>query len=330
MKEGRDYDVVATLPARIDGAEVYYDGVSPDGMVFGSTHVEDPDAPEVFPGGLAITFRSSVILLDPGSGKVMQISDGNARPRRTAVSGIDVNEDWVTWLESEDAEGGSWKLYSYDRSTKTERRLGSSKDAIKADGVGFELSPKISGDRAVMSAFAYGGDETGKADQVLSAPLDGSAPLTELVGRAAGVDADADGISYTITSTQTLMFRDTASAKTKVIDAGETSFRTYHSGVLVTGVPYGSGTKVRATKDGTTTTFGPFVGDAGYNYQEKGWAKFVTDPDGDAKIYAIDTDRMKLFKVANTQGGWELMGNDMAIVSPFDGAKGASTLIKLR
>jgi hypothetical protein len=72
------------------------------------------------------------------------------------------------------------------------------------------------------------------------------------------------------------------------------------------------------------------VGDAGYNYQEKGWAKFVTDPDGDAKIYAIDTDRMKLFKVANTQGGWELMGNDMAIVSPFDGAKGASTLIKLR
>ncbi len=35
MKEGRDYDVVATLPAKIDGAEAYYDGVSPDGMVFG-------------------------------------------------------------------------------------------------------------------------------------------------------------------------------------------------------------------------------------------------------------------------------------------------------
>ncbi len=182
-----------------------------------------------------------------------------------------------------------------------------------------------------MSAFAYGGDETGKADQVLSAPLDGSAPLTELVGRAAGVDADAEGISYTITSTKTLMFRDAASAKTKVVDAGEKSFRTYHSGVLVTGVPYGSGTKVRATaKDGITTTFGPFVGDAGYNHQEDGWAKFVTDPDGDAKLYAIDTDRMKLFKVADAQGGWQLMGNDMALVTPFDGAKGDITLIKLR
>lgn len=329
MKEGRDYDVVATLPAKLKGVETYYDGVSPDGMVYGATFVEDPEAPEVFPGGQAITSRSSVILLDPGSGKVTRISDGNSRARRTAVGGIDVNEDWVTWYEAEDRGGASWKLYSYDRSTGIERKLGSDKDAIEGD-TGLWAGTVISGDRVMMSTMTYA-DETGRADQVLSAPLDGSAPLSELVGGATSADVGSDGISYTITRTETLMLRDAESGETKVIDDGASTFRTYHSGVLVTCHPYGSGTKVRVkSRNGTTTTFGPFDGDAGYNYQEEGWAKFVTDPDGDAKIYAIDTDRMKLFKVADTQGGWQLMGNDMALVSPFDGAKGDITLIKLR
>lgn len=333
MKEGRDYDVVATLPAKIRGLRPWYFGVSPDGIVYGATFAEDPDAEQnVGPGGMRITTRSNVILVDPGSGKVTRVSDGHTRSRPNGIQGIDVNEDWVTWLEVLDGAGKAeqpWRLYSYDRSTGTERLLGSG--ALKGDiGMDNRAGPAINGDRVVISTVTYG-DRTGKTDQVLNAPLDGSAPVTELVGGATAADADPEGISYTIRGTATLMFRDAASGKTKVIDDGKSECRTYHSGVLVTCSPYGAGTKfwVRP-KRGTVTAFGPFAGDVGYNDQEKGWTTFVTDSDGDATLYAIDTDRMKLFKVADAQGGWQLMGNDMALVSPFNGAKGDITLIKLR
>lgn len=130
MKDGRDYDVVATLPAKVDGRKAHYFGVSPDGLVFGETYAEDPKAkPSVGPGDMGVSARSNVILLDPESRKVTRVSDGDARARRTAVSGVDVDEKWVTWLEIEAIDGSDWTLYSYERSTGTERRLGTHRDA---------------------------------------------------------------------------------------------------------------------------------------------------------------------------------------------------------
>jgi hypothetical protein len=336
MKEGRDYDLVATLPAKIQGVQPRYLGVSPDDMVFGDIFIEDPDAePPIGPGGTALTGRSSVFLLDPESGKVTEVLDGAVRKEPSGVTGMDADDEWVVWLESLEGgfSSGRWTLYSYERGTGKIRKLGAYDDKVVAPKaeLGYERLPVISGTDAVMATSVIDRkDKLGKANQVLSAPLDGSAPLSELARGARSVDADAEGLSY-VDVTGALMFRDAVSGETTVIDDGKSECRTYRSGVLVTCSPYGSGTTFRVrAKNGTTTTFGPFDGDVGYNYQETGWVKFVTDPDGDPTIYAIDTDRMKLFKVADIQGGWQLMGHDMALVAPFDGVKGDITLIKLR
>ena len=335
MQEGRDYDVVATLPTKIRGMKPRYMGASPDGMVYGEIFVEDPEAEQpIGPGSTLLTGRSTLFLLDPASGKVTEVLDGSTRKDPSGVTGMDADEEWVVWLES--AEGGMssgrWTLYSYERDSGKIRQLGAYDDdvVVPDTNLGYFTLPKIIGDQVVMATLVDGRDQTGKADQILSAPLDGSAPMTEMVRGARSVDATPEGVSY-VDVTGALQFRDAASGETSLIDDGKSECRMYRSGVLMTCSPYGTGTKfwVRPT-DGAVTAFGPFAGDVGYPHQETGWLQFVIDPDGDPTIYAIDTDRMKLFTVANTQGGWDLMGQDMALVSPFDGAKGDITLISLR
>jgi hypothetical protein len=332
MKEGRDYDVVATLPARIHGDRTRYFGVSPDGLVFGETYAEDPKAePPVGPGDMGFSTRSNVILLDPASGKVTQVSDGNARAHRAGVSGIDVNDEWVTWLEIDAMEGSGWTLYSYDRSTGTERKLGTHRDADWQDNsVGPEGRPAIMGDRVVMSTIAFG-DEMRKRDQVLSVPLDGSAPLTELVGGATAVEVDADGISY-VTSTGALTFRDRNSGETKILDNEKASRCQHHrSGLVMTCESSAGEWWINLkTKDGQKALFGPFEEWIGDVQLQPDWARFVIDADGPPTFYAIDTDRLKLFKVAAPKTDWQLMGNHMALISPFEGTKGDITLIQLR
>lgn len=336
MKEGRDYEVVATLPAKIRGIQPRYMGVSPDGMVYGEIFVEDPEAEQpVGPGSTLLTGRSTLFLLDPASGKVTEVLDGSTRKDPSGVTGMDADAEWVVWLES--AEGGMssgrWTLYSYERDSRKIRQLGAYDDdavVVPDTNLGYDTLPKIIGDEVVMATLVDGRDQTGKSNQVLSAPLDGSTPMTEMVRGASSVDAAPDGVSY-VDVTGALQFRDAASAATTVVDDRKSECRMYRSGVLVTCSAHAPETKfwVKA-KDGTVTVFGPFAGDVGYPYQATGWVNFVIDPDGDPTIFAIDTDRMKLFKVAEAQGGWDLMGHGMALVSPFNGAKGDITLIKLR
>lgn len=331
MKEGRDYDVLATLPAKIDGRQTRYVGATSDGKVFGETMAEDPEAePPIGPGAMGFTTRSNVFLLDTALGKVTDVSDGDSRHTRSGISGIDADDEWVTWLEIESIDGGGWTLYSYELSTGTERKLATDREAVRRDStVGPEGRPTITGDSVVMSTTVFG-DEHGKLSQVLSARLDGSAPLTELARGATSVDVDAEGFSY-LDVTGAMRFHNTTSGETTLIDDGRSTCRIYDSGLLVTCDPSGQGTKFRVKeKDGVMTALGPFNGQVGYIDHETSWVTFVSDPDGDPTIYAIDTARKKLFKVAEAQGGWDLMGQGMALVSPFNGAKGDITLIKLR
>lgn len=333
MHEGRDYDVVATLPAKIRGIQPRYMGVSPDGIVYGEIFVEDPDAEQpIGPGSTLLTGRSTLFLLDPASARITEVLDGSTRKNPTGVTGMDADDDWVVWLESPDGGFGSgrWTLYSYERATEKTHTLGAYDDYVvlpKAE-LDFERLPRISGDHVVM-ATSHWEDKKGTKAQVLSAPLDGSAPLEELTRGARVVDVEGQGVSY-VDATGTLMFRDSVSGETTVISNRTSGCRSYRAGVLVTCGSYGSGTKIRVkATDDPTTTFGPFTGDIGYADFDDGWLKFVVDPDDHPAIYAIDTDRMKLFKVADMQGGWQLMGHDMALISPFNGAKGDFTLIKL-
>ncbi|WP_332642354.1 hypothetical protein [Aeromicrobium sp.] len=341
MKVGRDFDVITTLPKRINGQVAYYQGVSPDGIVYGSTAEEDPEADQPLGGGSTlITTRDDVFLFNPQTGKVTSISDGASRSQQVAVRGIDVNDEWVTWIEVQEAYNARWTLHSYDRSTGKERRLGSQKDGVEGD-TGIADGAKISGNRVLISTFGFG-DEDAKAkraenSQILSAPLDGSAPLTELVNGATGASVDADGMSYVDVATDALTFRDARSGKTKVLNVGKTNVEDYlecalyDERVLMTCEGSGVNRSIRIkTNDGKPVSFGPLADDFWYFALDSGWAKFVLDPDGQPKIYAIDTKRMKLFKVADTQGGWDLMGDDFALVRPFAGAKGEIWLIKLR
>src|SRR4051812_15039684 len=72
MKEGRDYDVVADLPATIDGVDVHLHGTTPDGMVTGDT--AEPTGADA--GSMALETYSRAILLDLGTGKVTKMSNG--------------------------------------------------------------------------------------------------------------------------------------------------------------------------------------------------------------------------------------------------------------
>lgn len=190
--------------------------------------------------------------------------------------------------------------------------------------------PAIDGDRVVLSTIAFG-DETRKADQVMSAPLDGSAPLTELVGSATAVDVEADGISY-VTGTGALEFRAADSGKTSILDDKAASrWQHYRSGVLMTCEPFRGGWRINVKADGgRKVLFGPFEEWVEELEFTSDWARFVVDAHGPPTIYAIDTDRMKLFKTADTKVDWHLLGHDMALISPLDGAEGDITLIKLR
>ena len=332
MKEGRDYDVVATLPGKIQGVEPRYVGVAPDGIVYGRVYIEGPDAEEPKAiGGNALTGHSDVFLLDPRSGKITEVLDGAIRRKPMGVTGMDADDDWVVWLESPDGGfgSGSWKLYSYERGTEKIREIGSYADDVvvpKAE-LDYERRPEISGDQVVM-ATSHWKDKTGSKSQVLTVPLDGSAPMTEVARGATSVDADVGGISY-FTKDGVLTFRDAVSGETSVVDDSDSGCRGVRSGVLVTCDPYGSGTKVRVrAKGGTTTTYGPFDGDIGYTYFEPGWVRFVSGTDDKSSLWVIDVDDAKLFKLGDTQGGWDLMGHDMALV--FNPGKRDFTLIKLR
>lgn len=335
MQEGRDYDVVATLPASIDGAKVFYRGVSSDGEVFGSTTREDPEARQpVGPGSTLVTTRGDVVLLDPGSGEVTWVSDGDRRSQPTVVDGIDVNDEWVAWVELHDAFGEEWTVYSYSRATGRERRIGSDEDAVEGDATVIEEIAIID-DHVVMGTRALG-RETKAANQVLSAPLDGSAPLTELVGSATWLGANDDAVAFAELVSGRLVSLDPTSGDQTVLVAGnddsdKAGCRLVDRGVLMTCQESGGSQLVHITTgQDEEMSAGPWREDIGYADLESGWARFVVDPDDQPTIYAVDIDRRKVFAVARTQGGWDLVGHDMALVHPFGGAKGDITLIRLR
>jgi hypothetical protein len=331
LTEGKDYEVVGTLPAQIDGSSTYWRGVDAEGMAYGDISVIDP---KVDPGSMALNFYTQPVLIDP-AGKLTRMAPVRDSGTRTQMTGADADARWVTWLESASSQVGSgqWTLFSYERATGKLRQLGSWKDEVAGSDstLDYEGRPEILGDKVVMTAWSsVRGHGSGK---ILSAPLDGSTPLVELVAGAQDPDIDEQGFSY-VDGSGALMYRDAATGKTRKLHerAGRGQCQLYRSDVLVTCAKTAQGVEVRIVSPDRVRSFGPFRSGVSYVELRDGWATFVGDADGDPQIYAVDAATGVLHHVSTSQYDWRLMGNGYALIVQRGDDREVSgyQLIKLR
>jgi hypothetical protein len=332
LVEGEDYAVVATLPATIDGSPVQWSGVDGSGTAFGGIAVPDPDYEQGRMG--PVGSYAQPVLMSP-AGQLTRMTPVRQSGVTTQMLGGDANDDWVTWFESADTSigMGSWSLYSYERSTEKLRRLATYEDDVVRDGnfLDYDGRPEILGDDVVMGTAAIG--PSGKGSAILTVPLDGSAPLSELVPDASEPDVDEKGFSY-LQGWKTLMYRDASTGRTRRLHtgAGRGECHFYRSGVLVTCEKGAGGVAVTVTGPDGERTFGPFLGGVSYVELRDGWVRFVADADGDPQIYAVDAATGNLHHVSSSQNEWRLMGHGYAMVVR-GGDKGHAEeyrLIKLR
>jgi hypothetical protein len=332
LVEGADYDVVATLPATIDGSPVQWSGVDGSGTAFGGIEVPDPDYQEGQMGSVGSYSQPVLMSLD---GRLTHMTPVRRSGVTTQMLGGDANDDWVTWFESADTSigTGSWSLYSYERSTKKLRLLATHEDDVVRDGnfLDYDGRPEILGGDVVMGTAAIG--PSGKGSAILTVPLDGSAALTTLVRDASEPDVDEKGFSF-LQGWKTLMYRDASTGKIRQLHtgAGRGECHFYRSSVLVTCEKGDGGVVVTVAGPNGARTFGPFPGGVGYVELRDGWARFVEDADGDPQIYAVDAATGTLHHVSSSQGLWRLIGHGYALVAQVDDDREATgyQLIKLR
>jgi hypothetical protein len=328
LVEGEDYDVVATLPATIDGSPTQWSGVDAGGTAYGGIAVPDPDAERDRMG--SVGSYAQPVLMSP-AGRLTRMTPVRRSGVATQMLGGDANDDWVTWFESADTSigMGSWSLYSYERSTKKLRRLATYEDDVVRDGnfLSYDGRPEILGDDVVMGTSAIG--PSGKGSQILTVPLNGSAPLTEIVRGASEPDVDEGGFSF-LQGWSTLMYRDASTGKTRQLHtgAGRGECHFYRSGVLVTCEKGKGGVVVTVAGRNAKRTFGPFRGGVGYVELRDGWVRFVADADGDPQIYAVDAATGTLHHVSSSQNEWRLMGHGYATIVR-GGDKGQATAYQL-
>jgi hypothetical protein len=310
LEEGKDYEVVTTLPGGVDGHQVVWFGVDDGGAAYGEIIVPFPKAN---PGSMALSSYAQPILMSP-EGELTRMTPVRDSGPPSQMTGADADDRWVTWLESASGSigAGMWSLYSYERSTGTVRQLGSYRDrkAWKDSGLDYDGRPEIMGDDVVMgTSFIRSGDA------ILKAPLDGSAPLDVLLPDATAPDVDEDGFSH-LRSDGTLMHRDVATGESRQID-GPTEqgmCQQYRSGVLLTCESTADGIVVRIVRPGGETAYGPFRETVTYAQIRDGWATFVADQGVDPKAYLVDLSDGTLFEVASSESDWALLGHGYASI----------------
>ncbi|MET1036641.1 MAG: hypothetical protein ABW075_00115 [Aeromicrobium sp.] len=328
MVEGKDFAVVGTLPAEIDGDKTYWFGTDAQGTAYGEITVPDPTAD---PGSMALDSFVQPVLLDT-AGELTRMTPVRDSGTRTQMTGADADERWVTWLESASGQvgAGRWTLFSYERSTGALHELGSWKDEVagKDSGLDYEGRPEILGDEVVMTAWSMShGRGTGT---ILTAPLDGSAPLTELVADAKDPDVDAQGFSY-VDGSGALMYRETATGASREVGPARAACQFYRTETLLTCTETPSGMEVRIAQPSGRLRLGPFS-HASYPALRDGWATFVEDADGEPTIHAVDLARSTAYEVSSSQNDWRLMGHGHALVTQrgADDEPTAFQLIALR
>jgi hypothetical protein len=332
LVEGKDYDVVASLPAEIDGSPVRWSGVDGAGTAFGGINVPDPDYERDRMG--AVGSYAQPVLMSPG-GQLTRMTPVRSSGVTTQMLGGDADDDWVTWFESASTSigMGGWTLYSYERSTKKLRTIATYEDDVVGDDtfLDYDGRPEILGDDVVMGTAAAG--PSGKGSAILTVPLDGSAPLSELVRDASEPDVDERGFSF-LKGWKRLMYRDASTGKIRHLHtgAGRGECHFYRSGVLVTCEKGGAGVEVTVAGPAGTHTFGPFRRGVSYVELRDGWARFVEDAEGDPQIYAVEAATGALHHVSASQSDWRLMGHEyaMTVRGGDDGEASEYRLIKLR
>ncbi|MRJ77935.1 hypothetical protein GEV29_15440 [Aeromicrobium sp. SMF47] len=317
LKDGRDVELVATLPASIDGNRTFWLGADARGTVYGEIVVP---AAKVAPGSMAeVDSYSQPVLIDL-AGKVTHLTPPRTSGTTTQMTGADADDEWVTWLESASVQAGSgeWTLYSYERATQKLRVLGSYEDEVAGEDsfLDYDGRPEILGGDVVMGIGST--NRGGKGSAVLSAPLDGSRPLEVLVPTANDPDADEDGFSY-VQGKDALMYRDAATGRTRELAPGDDECQRFRFGVLLTCDRSDEGVVVRLEGTDIDARLGPFGAHVGYVELEDGWASFVTDPDGDPRIYAVELATSTMYETSRSQNDWNLMGHGYAMVTHRDG-----------
>lgn len=123
LEAGTDYSVVARGPAKVGDRTAYWHALVSDKEMLGVL---------VMPSKTPETAASTVVLMDPKSGKVREVAEP---PAGTQMIGADFSSRYIVWTETTSSNIGNapWTLRSFDRRTGTVRTLATS-DLLLEDG----------------------------------------------------------------------------------------------------------------------------------------------------------------------------------------------------
>jgi len=113
LEEGKDYEVVSRLPAKVGDRITNWRGLVSESEAFGHLTIRSTD-PERDP--------SSIVLMNTNTRRLKTIEE---LPAGTQLIGMDFSKDYVVWTETTSFSANSepWTLRSYDRRTESVRTL---------------------------------------------------------------------------------------------------------------------------------------------------------------------------------------------------------------
>ncbi|MDX6276472.1 MAG: hypothetical protein QOJ72_600 [Nocardioidaceae bacterium] len=202
------YSLLGTLPARIDGKEVQYHGLTDDGLAYGA--VVTGHAP------------TGAVLTNLSTGKVTYLAAEADGPGHE-VGGMATAPGWVVWLDQYPADAyGSphWRLYSYERATHRVRMLAAS-TVDQTGATYFQLQPSIEKGNVYLSAVKAKAGTPKTNDDAYVVPLDGSAPIKALGWGSYFVQA-GDGVIISTRGSK-LEWRNVATGKIAIAAHCDTS-----------------------------------------------------------------------------------------------------------
>ncbi|MBD8606707.1 hypothetical protein IFT73_07550 [Aeromicrobium sp. CFBP 8757] len=180
--------VVAELPHRHAGNQVFFSSFAGDGEVLGAVVPED-DAPM----GRGASAQSRPVLYDVAS-KTLTVLDDGARPAPTWVSDVVGDERAVAWVEGSDYNiaHSTFTIHSYDRVTREVAEIGRFDDPDGQIAYGGDLS--IAGGTAYFSTSTFPGKKG--QESVYAIPVDGSTPPEVVAAGGEQISIDGDTLRY--------------------------------------------------------------------------------------------------------------------------------------
>ena len=317
MAEGKDYRVVRDVPAEIGGRTMTYYAVRDDGA--SALAVQYPSDDDQQEAGAPAPNRLLTVDLQTGERTALPTQDADSD--LTDITEVSRGNGYLVWLQSEPDSYNSltWDLYSYETATKTKRRIAASSELGVKDPPwpSFEsIRPQIVGDDVYWAAVeAVKGDTPTTA--VYRAPLDGSEPMSKVIGGA--TDVYADGHDLWFQRDGRMVAWDVSAGAEKKADTPEVEKPCggyFHEGTLVQVDCSGKGTLLITEKSGRHTTLRD-VDAPGYLNATSRWVGYSVDD----QAYVYDLKRQRLMRMKDSQGysAQDFSGNRMFYVQQHSG-----------